>query len=95
LLFDVISSAYERSSLIVTSDLPFEPWTEVLGSERLTGATLDRLTPRCRMIETKGKSYRFSDAKPRRSRVKPASTDSPSQYLANSIQPVDEAQTTK
>jgi DNA replication protein DnaC len=40
LLFDVISTAYERTSLIVTSNVPFESWTEVLGSERLTGATL-------------------------------------------------------
>jgi DNA replication protein DnaC len=63
LLFDVISSAYERSSLIVTTNLPFESWTEVLGSERLTGATLDRLTHRCQIIETKGESYRLSDAK--------------------------------
>ena len=47
LLFDVISSAYERASLIVTTNLPFENWVEVLGSERLTGATLDRLTHRC------------------------------------------------
>ena len=44
LLFDVISTAYERLSLIVTTNLPFENWTEVLGSERLTGAALDRLT---------------------------------------------------
>ena len=44
LLFDVISTAYERSSVIVTTNLPFEEWKEVLGSERLTGATLDRLT---------------------------------------------------
>lgn len=43
LLFDIISTAYERTSLIVTTNLPFENWTEVLGSERLTGATLDRL----------------------------------------------------
>jgi len=56
LLFDVISSAYERTSLIVTTNLPFESWTEVLGSERLTGATLDRLTHRCQIIETKGES---------------------------------------
>ncbi len=59
LLFDVISTAYERTSLIVTTNLPFESWTEVLGSERLTGATLDRLTHRCRIIETKGESYRL------------------------------------
>ena len=64
LLFDVIATAYERTSLIVTTNLPFESWTEVLGSERLTGATLDRLTHRCRIIETKGESYRLSDANP-------------------------------
>lgn len=63
LLFDVISTAYERTSMIVTSNLPFESWTEVLGSERLTGATLDRLTHRCHIIETRGESYRLHDAK--------------------------------
>jgi len=65
LLFDVISTAYERTSLMVTTNLPFESWTEVLGSERLTGATLDRLTHRCQIIETKGESYRLRDAKAR------------------------------
>ncbi len=65
LLFDVISTAYERTSLIVTTNLPFESWTEVRGSERLTGATLDRLTHRCRIIETKSESYRLHDAKAR------------------------------
>ena len=41
-------------------------WTEVLGSERLTGATLDRLTHRCHILETRGESYRLKDAKRRR-----------------------------
>jgi DNA replication protein DnaC len=67
LLFDVISTAYERTSVIVTTNLPFENWTEVLGSERLTGATLDRLTHRCHIIECNGESYRLKDAKRRRS----------------------------
>jgi DNA replication protein DnaC len=66
LLFDIISTAYERQSLIVTTNLPFECWTEVLGSERLTGATLDRLTHRCHILETRGESYRLKDAKRRR-----------------------------
>ena len=66
LLFDVISTAYERTSVIVTTNLPFEQWTEVLGSERLTGATLDRLTHRCPILETGGESYRLRDAKRRR-----------------------------
>ena len=73
LLFDVISTAYERQSLIVTTNLPFENWTEVLSSERLTGATLDRLTHRCHIIEASGESYRLQDAK-RRKRV-PRSSD--------------------
>ena len=65
LLFDVISTAYERQSVIVTTNLPFENWTEVLGSERLTGATLDRLTHRCHILELGGESYRLQDAKRR------------------------------
>jgi len=68
LLFDVIATAYERYSLIVTTNLPFANWTEVLGSERLTGAALDRLTHRCHILETKGESYRLRDAKRRRRR---------------------------
>ncbi|MBL4882967.1 MAG: IS21-like element helper ATPase IstB [Planctomycetaceae bacterium] len=68
LLFDVISTAYERMSLIVTTNLPFENWPEVLGSERLTGATLDRLTHRCHILETAGESYRLQDAKRRRTK---------------------------
>jgi DNA replication protein DnaC len=66
LLFDVIANAYERSSVILTTNLPFENWTEVLGNERLTGAALDRLTHRCHILETSGESYRLQDAKRRR-----------------------------
>jgi len=63
--FDVVGRAYERSSLIVTTHLPFEQWTEVLGSERLTGALLDRLTRRVHILEVNGPSYRRQDAKAR------------------------------
>jgi DNA replication protein DnaC len=73
LLFDVISRAYERSSVVVTSNLPFEQWTEVLLSERLTGATLDRLTHRCTILETGGESYRSRAAR-RRHRVEVVDT---------------------
>ena len=65
LLFEVISRAYERTSLIVTTNLPFENWTEVLGSERLTGAMLDRLTHRVHILEANGESFRLKDAKQR------------------------------
>jgi DNA replication protein DnaC len=65
LLFEVISQAYEHHSLMVTSNLPFEQWTEVFGSERLTGALLDRLTHRCHILEANGESYRLRQAKKR------------------------------
>jgi len=65
LLFDVVGRAYERSSLIVTTNLPFEQWTEVLGSDRMTGALLDRLTHRVHILEVNGSSYRLQDAKAR------------------------------
>ena len=68
LLFEVVSRAYERVSLIVTTNLPFEQWTEVMGSERLTGAMLDRLTHRVHIIEANGESYRLKDAQKRRGR---------------------------
>lgn len=63
LLFDVIRRAYEQMSLIVTTNLPFENWTEVLDNERQTGTTLDRLTHRCHIVETGGESYRLKDAR--------------------------------
>lgn len=46
--------------------LPFGQWTEVLGSERLTGAVLDRLTHRCHILEATGESYRLQDARRQR-----------------------------
>jgi DNA replication protein DnaC len=72
LLFDVISTAYERTSVIVTTNLPFEQWTEVLGSERLTGAVPDRLTHRCHILEAAGESYRLKDARRRSTSKKTA-----------------------
>ena len=62
--------AYERTSVIVTTNLPFEQWTEVLGSQRLTGAVLDRLTHHCHILEATGESYRLSDARKRSSKKK-------------------------
>ena len=65
LLFEVVSRAYERTSIILTTNLPFEHWTEVLGNQRLTGALLDRITHRVHIIEANGESFRLRDAKRR------------------------------
>ena len=74
LLFDVISTAYEKTSVIVTTNLPFERWTEVLGNERLVGAALDRLTHRCHLLEATGESYRLREARQRQSQPPPNGT---------------------
>ena len=69
-LFEVVSRVYERASIIMTTNLPFEAWTEVLGNERLTGALLDRLTHRVHIIEANGESYRLRHAKKKKQREK-------------------------
>ena len=59
LLFEVFSQRYERGSTLVTTNLPFDEWTGVFGSERLTGALLDRLTHHVHILEMNGESYRL------------------------------------
>ena len=66
LLFETFSQRYERGSTIVTSNLPFEDWTQVLGSERLTGALLDRLTHHVSILAMNGDSYRLKQSAHRR-----------------------------
>jgi DNA replication protein DnaC len=66
LLFEIFSQRYERGSILVTSNLPFDEWTEVFGSERLTGALLDRLTHHVHIMEVNGDSYRLNQSKKRR-----------------------------
>ena len=63
LLFEIISLRYERRSIIITSNLPFDEWTEVFGSERLTGAILDRLTHHVHILEMNGESYRLRQSR--------------------------------
>lgn len=65
LLFEVFSRRYEHGATLVTSNLPFDEWTSVLGSERLTGALLDRLTHHVHILEMNGESYRLAASKKR------------------------------
>jgi DNA replication protein DnaC len=73
LLFEVFSQRYERGATLVTSNLPFDEWTEVFGSERLTGALLDRLTHHVHILEMNGESYRLKHAR----QAKKAKADPP------------------
>ena len=66
LLFEVFSQRYERGSILVTSNLPFDEWTEIFGSERLTGALLDRLAHHVHILEMNGESYRLNQSQKRR-----------------------------
>jgi len=77
LLFEIFSQRYERGSILVTSNLPFEDWTEVFGSERLTGALLDRLTHHVHILEMNGESYRLNQSKRHQQRRNKASPTSP------------------
>ena len=63
LLFEVFSQRYERGSVLATSNLPFDEWTEIFGSERLTGALLDRLTHHVNILEMNGDSFRLKQSR--------------------------------
>ena len=71
LLFEVFSQRYERGATLVTSNLPFDEWTGISGSERLTGALLDRLTHHVHILEMNGESYRLNQSQKRRKSPKP------------------------
>lgn len=62
LLFEVFPQRYERGSTIVTSNLTFDEWTSIFGSERLTGALLDELTHHIHILEMNGDSYRLKQS---------------------------------
>ena len=62
----MISQRYERDATLITSNLPFDEWTETFGTERLTGALLDRLTHHVNILEMNGDSYRLGQSRSRK-----------------------------
>jgi len=69
LLFELVSQRYERGATLITSNLPFDEWTQTFGSERLTGALLDRLTHHVSIIEMNGDSYRLGQSRARKAQL--------------------------
>lgn len=62
LLFQIFAERYERSSILVTSNLAFGDWGQIFQGERMTAALLDRFTHRCHILEMNGESYRFRES---------------------------------